>query len=265
VWSIKSWKVLDSSTLALYCFYIKLSFVAHYNAVLDELTRRREECIQLKAVLSQQSQSIKLLGQQPLKKRESDRMHDENELQEAFSAQKLVNRQLESELTALIQENNSKLEELSIQLDNVRHEKLILQEILQEKLDNDDDEDIESLKQNENYLRYELELSTLSYVELQEQMNELTKTINDLVKKNTILANRLVDHGINSETEFQTEESFNNIAMVKKKAQNIQGILKYRYEDEEKVLQRLINDLKPRVAITLLPGLPAYIMFMCIR
>jgi myosin V len=227
------------------------------------LKRRRDECIQLKTVLAQQSQSIKMLGQQAMPKKDGERYQDDVELQEAFSAQKLVNRQLESELTALTQENNAKLEELSTQLDNVRREKMILQEILQEKLNKDDDDNWETLKQNENYLRYELELATVSYVELQSQMNELTRKMNDLTKQNTILVNRLRENGLNYEAEVQPEHT--NIAIVKKKTQNVQGILKYRYEDEEKIMQRLINDLKPRVAITLSPGLPAIIIFMCIR
>lgn len=43
------------------------------------------------------------------------------------------------------------------------------------------------------------------------------------------------------------------------------GIFKYNEKDTEKILQRLIVELTPRVAITLLPGLPAYIVFMGIR
>lgn len=43
------------------------------------------------------------------------------------------------------------------------------------------------------------------------------------------------------------------------------GIYKYRHEDINIILQRLINELTPRIAITLFPGLPAYVLFMCIR
>lgn len=46
---------------------------------------------------------------------------------------------------------------------------------------------------------------------------------------------------------------------------DIAGIFKYRHDDHLIILQRLIKDLTPRVAITLFPGLPAYILFMCIR
>ena len=43
------------------------------------------------------------------------------------------------------------------------------------------------------------------------------------------------------------------------------GILEWKIEDEQKIVSRLMEELKPRLAITFLPGLPAYAMFMCIR
>lgn len=55
------------------------------------------------------------------------------------------------------------------------------------------------------------------------------------------------------------------VSVTKKKSQSYQGILKHQHQDEPKILQRLVTDLTPRTAITLLPSLPAYILFMCIR
>uniref|UniRef100_A0A670ZAY8 Myosin VC n=1 Tax=Pseudonaja textilis TaxID=8673 RepID=A0A670ZAY8_PSETE len=44
------------------------------------------------------------------------------------------------------------------------------------------------------------------------------------------------------------------------------GMLQYRKEDEPKIAQNLILDLKPRgVVVNMIPGLPAHILFMCIR
>ena len=59
--------------------------------------------------------------------------------------------------------------------------------------------------------------------------------------------------------------NLNNIATVKKKEQKYQGILKFSNADEGKILHRLVVDLRPRMAVTLLPSLPAFIIFMCIR
>lgn len=41
--------------------------------------------------------------------------------------------------------------------------------------------------------------------------------------------------------------------------------MKFRSEDLDKIFQRLVIDMTPRVAIGLLPGFPAYVLFMCIR
>lgn len=63
---------------------------AQYVALQDEHKRRRDECIQLRAILAQQSQSLRTLGSTSLPN--TDRIHDEVEMFEAFQAQKLVNR-----------------------------------------------------------------------------------------------------------------------------------------------------------------------------
>ncbi|KAM5235542.1 unconventional myosin-Vc [Ctenodactylus gundi] len=44
------------------------------------------------------------------------------------------------------------------------------------------------------------------------------------------------------------------------------GMLEYRREDEARLIQNLILDLKPRgVVVNMLPGLPAHILLMCVR
>uniref|UniRef100_A0A665VYA7 Myosin VC n=1 Tax=Echeneis naucrates TaxID=173247 RepID=A0A665VYA7_ECHNA len=44
------------------------------------------------------------------------------------------------------------------------------------------------------------------------------------------------------------------------------GMLEYKREDEPRLIQNIILDLKPRgVVVNMIPGLPAYILFMCVR
>ncbi|XP_053683121.1 unconventional myosin-Va isoform X3 [Sabethes cyaneus] len=239
---------------------------AQYTALQDELKRRRDECISLKAVLAQQSQSLRTLGQSQVNPNGGDtslKIHDEGELMEVYQATKLVNRQLEAELSAMMEANNETLVENNKIIDGLRKEVQNLQNILQSRMENPSESNIDALKQSEQYLRHELKKSTAAYVELQEQFNELLIKINELTKKNNILSNRLRDHGLNDSILMNDE--FQNMVMVKKKAQSYQGILKYRQEDENKIIQRLVTDLKPRVAVTLTPNLPAYVVFMCIR
>ena len=42
-------------------------------------------------------------------------------------------------------------------------------------------------------------------------------------------------------------------------------MLEYPKDQEEKLLKAVITDLKPRVAASMLPGMPAYAIFMLIR
>ena len=43
------------------------------------------------------------------------------------------------------------------------------------------------------------------------------------------------------------------------------GVFEWKSEHEAKIVSKLIDELKPRLAMTFLPGLPAYVLFMCIR
>ncbi|XP_072554810.1 unconventional myosin-Va-like [Paramormyrops kingsleyae] len=53
---------------------------------------------------------------------------------------------------------------------------------------------------------------------------------------------------------------------IPRKEKDFQGMLEYKKEDEVKLVKNLVLDLKPRgVAVNVIPGLPAYILFMCLR
>lgn len=108
-----------------------------------------------------------------------------------------------------------------------------------------------------------MQKSVAAYTAMNEQLIGLNRKICDLSKKNKILANRLRENGLDD--SILLKESHNELAVIKKRAQSYQGIFKYDNKDRRQILQKLVVDLTPRVAITLLPGLPAYIVFMCIR
>ncbi|XP_061302954.1 unconventional myosin-Vc isoform X1 [Pezoporus flaviventris] len=55
-------------------------------------------------------------------------------------------------------------------------------------------------------------------------------------------------------------------AHVPTSAKEYIGMMEYKKEDEERIIQNLILDLKPRgVVVNMIPGLPAHILFMCVR
>lgn len=236
---------------------------AQYLTLVEELKRRRDECIQLRSILSQQSQTIRTFGGQQLDS--SNRGIDNNELMEAFQSQKLANRQLESELTALTEEHNLKLTEMMREIDNLRNEKCMLESIVQDKLEIENGYDPTTMRQKESYLRLELERASVAFIDSQEQLNDARRQLAELQKRSNILSNRLKDNGINDSVLSSSVNGSSMAGVTKKKTKSYQGILKHQPQDEPKIVQKLVTDLTTRTAITLLPSLPAYILFMCVR
>ena len=60
-------------------------------------------------------------------------------------------------------------------------------------------------------------------------------------------------------------EGDRTLPVITRKEHSYLGMLEYPKDQEEKLLKAVITDLKPRVAAALLPGMPAYVMFMLIR
>lgn len=239
---------------------------AQYAALVEESKRRRDECIQLRTILSQQAQSVQHGDQREA----SLKQYEGNELMDAFQAQKFANKQLESELKALTEEHNKRLTDIMKEVDELRNEKFTLESLIHDDLGHDPKSSSEnheslSLRQKENYLRMEIERTTAAYVESQEQLSSFNKQVQELHKKNSLLINRLKENGLTDSILFNETQANEMISVMKKKAKSYQGILKHQQADETKILQRIVTDLTPRTAITLLPGIPAYVLFMCIR
>lgn len=218
-----------------------------YAALQEEIKRRREESIQLKTVLAEQSQSMRSLNDNASL---LDRFQDYTELLEAFQAQKLVNRQLESELTAITDDHNLAVREYTHHLERLEMEKRQLEEVLNKELETAEDSPAAAR------LRQEVDHLTSDYVRCQEELVELKRMTQ-------IFADRLRDHGLNDSVKLDDED--HTMAAVNKKPQTYQGIFKYMHEDEGKIIQRLVTDYTPKVAITLPPGLPGFIFLMCVR
>lgn len=122
----------------------------------------------------------------------------------------------------MTEENNLQLTELNKTIDDLRSDRDKLQEIVYEKVSESDGTDLEILKQNEMYLRYELEKALTIYSEQQEQIDDMTKKVEDLIKKNKILSNRLRENGLDDSITLK-ESVKNTLAVVKKKAQSYRG------------------------------------------
>ncbi|XP_073320920.1 unconventional myosin-Va [Pagrus major] len=107
-------------------------------------------------------------------------------------------------------------------------------------------------------------------VDLMEQLEKQDRTIRKLKKQLKVYSKRIGEMGA-GQTEGQTspgqmvDEPIHPVN-IPRREKDFQGMLEYKKEDELKLVKNLILELKPRgVAVNLIPGLPAYILFMCLR
>lgn len=217
---------------------------AQHNALQEELTRRRDECIQLKSVLQQQTQSLKSFGNESISLRSNDMNSlQDNDLLDAFQAQKMVNRQLECELRALTEENNANFAELTRQIEDLREENTQLQELLQTGVDeNVDLSDPNVLQQTNRYLKHELKKTMLQYSQVQEELNSFLKKFDTLKHRSDKLTLKMQEHGITDLPSPIKETATGNtnvgsiavatnsdVAVGKQKAKTYQGKRLYLY------------------------------------
>ncbi|XP_071640300.1 unconventional myosin-Va isoform X2 [Temnothorax longispinosus] len=253
------------------------NLMIQFEALQEELERRREECIQLHSVLADHTRRMKSLGTSY--GRDVDIINEDGELVLAFEAQKKINRQLEDELQAKERNWRSQRDEWRNEIDRLQEEIEKQQKLLSINLSKSPQ------TQAELYMQYEVARLTSENLELQEKYDKVAEECRRFKKQCRILAKRLKDAGYEGEersyvkgTVPNTVEYANgcvavssthgdgsNMPIIRKKERDYEGMFEFRKEDINLIIRHLVIELKPRIAVTLLPGLPAYILFMCIR
>ncbi|KAG8180737.1 hypothetical protein JTE90_004694 [Oedothorax gibbosus] len=142
------------------------------------------------------------------------------------------------------------------------------------KLQQDNDRQQKVLSQNlkktpqaqtEAILQHEINRLTGENVDLREKIDQLAEQIKKYKKQLKLYVKKVKDSG-GVEIELQPQpERVDNMPLVRHKEVEYLGMFEYKKEDEPTIIKTLIYDLKPKIAIGLLPGLPAYVLFMCIR
>uniref|UniRef100_A0A671L7R6 Unconventional myosin-Va n=1 Tax=Sinocyclocheilus anshuiensis TaxID=1608454 RepID=A0A671L7R6_9TELE len=170
---------------------------------------------------------------------------------------------LESQLQTQGQSHEKEVEGLRAELQQLRAELGHQQQMLSDSLELPHDARIQAS------LQHEISRLTQQNMDLLEQMGKQDKMIRKLKKHLKIYMKKFGEaegvHIEQSPPENMVGESGRTVSIVRKE-RDFQGMLEYRREDESKLFKILITELKPRgVAVNLVPGLPAYILFMCLR
>ncbi|KAM4744940.1 unconventional myosin-Va isoform 2-T2 [Anableps anableps] len=259
------------------------------NASCEELEVRKEEVLILRSQLVSQKEAMhhkETMTEPSVFAQDVNKLKDADELKQAYVGLKDTNRLLEQQLQTQRRTYDSEVESLRGELQNVKEENNRQQQLLAQNLQLPPEARIEASLQHEitRLTNENLELMaddpTASrearvvilrrMVDLMEQLEKQDRTIRKLKKQLKVYSKRIGEMGA-GQTEGQTspgqtvEEPIHPVN-IPRREKDFQGMLEYKKEDEMKLVKNLILELKPRgVAVNLIPGLPAYILFMCLR
>ncbi|XP_051236546.1 unconventional myosin-Va isoform X2 [Dicentrarchus labrax] len=237
------------------------------NASCEELDVRKEEVLILRSQLVSQKEAMhhkETMTEPSVYAEDVSKLKDADELKQACIGLKDTNRLLEHQLQTQRRTYDNEVESLRSELQNVKEENNRQQQLLAQNLQLPPEARIEAS------LQHEITRLTNENLDLMEQLEKQDRTIRKLKKQLKVYSKRIGEMGA-GQTEGQTspgqmvDEPIHPVN-IPRREKDFQGMLEYKKEDELKLVKNLILELKPRgVAVNLIPGLPAYILFMCLR
>uniref|UniRef100_A0A7N8WS61 Unconventional myosin-Va n=1 Tax=Mastacembelus armatus TaxID=205130 RepID=A0A7N8WS61_9TELE len=244
------------------------------NASCEELEVRKEEVLILRSQLVSQKEAMHhkvgtaiffLADQKGYGQKAAwHSLNEDGELWLVNQGLKETIRLLEHQLQTQRRGYDSELEALRGELQNVKEENNRQQQLLAQNLQLPPEARIEAS------LQHEITRLTNENLDLMEQLEKQDRTIRKLKKQLKVYSKRIGEMGA-GQTEGQTspgqmvDEPIHPVN-IPRREKDFQGMLEYKKEDELKLVKNLILELKPRgVAVNLIPGLPAYVLFMCLR
>ncbi|KAL2088781.1 hypothetical protein ACEWY4_015680 [Coilia grayii] len=236
------------------------------NASNEELEVRKDEVLILRSQLVSHKEAMqhKETMTEPMSHPEDLRkMKDAGEMTQAYLGLKDTNRLLESQLQMQRRSHDSEVEMLRGELQSMKEENNRQQQLLAQNLQLPPEARIEAS------LQHEITRLTNENLDLMEQLEKQDKTVRKLKKQLKVFAKKIgeLEVGqVENVSPGQTVDEPIRPVNIPRREKDFQGMLEYKKEDELKLVKNLILELKPRgVAVNLIPGLPAYILFMCLR
>uniref|UniRef100_A0A8C1VJL3 Myosin VAa n=1 Tax=Cyprinus carpio TaxID=7962 RepID=A0A8C1VJL3_CYPCA len=235
------------------------------NASNEELEVRKEEVLILRSQLVSQREAMqhKVMGRvggSPFP--DYHKLNEDGELWLVYEGLKETNRLLESQLQSQRRSHENEVEVLRGELQSVKEENNRQQQLLAQNLQLPPEARIEAS------LQHEITRLTNENLDLMEQLEKQDKTVRKLKKQLKVFAKKINDleGGQMDVSPGQTTDEPVHPVNIPRREKDFQGMLEYKKEDELKLVKNLILELKPRgVAVNLIPGLPAYVLFMCLR
>ncbi|XP_072574058.1 unconventional myosin-Va isoform X3 [Paramormyrops kingsleyae] len=213
-------------------------------------------------------------------------LNEDGELWLVYEGLKETNRLLESQMQSQRRSHDNLVESLRGELQSLKEENNRQQQLLAQNLQLPPEARIEASLQheitrltNENLdmnaddpskYRESRLLVLRRMIDLMEQLEKQDKTVRKLKKQLKVFAKKIGELEVGGQVENispgQTVDEPIRPVNIPRKEKDFQGMLEYKKDDELKLVKNLILELKPRgVAVNMIPGLPAYILFMCLR
>uniref|UniRef100_A0A8D2LY73 Unconventional myosin-Va n=1 Tax=Varanus komodoensis TaxID=61221 RepID=A0A8D2LY73_VARKO len=187
-------------------------------------------------------------------------LNEDGELWLVYEGLKQANRLLESQLQSQKRSHDNELEALRGEIQSLKEENNRQQQLLAQNLQLPPEARIEASLQHE--------ITRLTNENLVSQASAQPRGAQGAVTaqfQRWVVGRRKLGQMENISPGQIIDEPIHPVN-IPRKEKDFQGMLEYKKEDEPKLVKNLILDLKPRgVAVNLIPGLPAYILFMCVR
>ncbi|KFQ32240.1 Unconventional myosin-Va, partial [Merops nubicus] len=235
-------------------------------SVREELEVRKEEVLILRSQLVSQKEAIQpknTMTDSTILLEDVQKMKDKGEIAQAYIGLKETNRLLESQLQSQKKSHENELESLRGEIQSLKEENNRQQQLLAQNLQLPPEARIEAS------LQHEITRLTNENLDLMEQLEKQDKTIRKLKKQLKVFAKKIGELEVGQMENISPGQIIDEPIRpvnIPRKEKDFQGMLDYKKEDEQKLVKNLILELKPRgVAVNMIPGLPAYILFMCVR
>ncbi|XP_012861795.2 unconventional myosin-Va [Echinops telfairi] len=238
-------------------------------SVSEELDVRKEEVLILRSQLVSQKEAIQpkddknTMTDSTILLEDVQKMKDKGEIAQAYIGLKETNRLLESQLQSQKRSHENEAEALRGEIQSLKEENNRQQQLLAQNLQLPPEARIEAS------LQHEITRLTNENLDLMEQLEKQDKTVRKLKKQLKVFAKKIGELEVGQMENISPGQIIDEPIRpvnIPRKEKDFQGMLEYKKEDEPKLVKNLILELKPRgVAVNLIPGLPAYILFMCVR
>ncbi|NXE57021.1 MYO5A protein, partial [Casuarius casuarius] len=264
-----------------------LLLLGQLNAVNEELARTREELRRARAPAESEekkpldflkrrvstppcckqgwpqahgsSSHLILLSQQNIAEmlglaRSPEKAAVDDDLKHAYDAVQVANRLLASQLREEKQQHEEEVEGLHLDIRSLQQlsqqQAALIQDLQRHQGQEGLQHHVVRLKEENWELSQKLEKQERTTVKLQKQLRAYAKQIQDLTGKR--------------EATWPGQEPAGS-PKVSSPAGLSQAMLAWRMEDEGRIIKAIITDYRPQSSPGVLPDLPAYILFMCLR